>query len=186
MQEKDVPSNARVSKKSSEPNGAMWVPRLSAPPEVLGIFSSPCKGKKSDDLKQIDCQVFLQQRWVYSGSAERRWATRKPCTGRERALSRRGRGRREGCGRQSAAFRWLSPCLERRGVLLPDGLCHCCRAGELPVLVSQLYLILPINSLHWVVLVQERILPGQGAQLNKQDLFSFKKLLLFFFLNLFN
>ena len=24
----------------------------------------------SIDLKQIDCQLFLQQRWVYSGSAE--------------------------------------------------------------------------------------------------------------------
>ena len=34
-----------------------------------GAFSGPCRDKKSDGLKHIDCQVFLQQRWAYSGSA---------------------------------------------------------------------------------------------------------------------
>ena len=42
---------------------------------------------------------------------------------------------------ESSAFHWLSPCQERRGApLLPVGLCSYHRK-ELPLLVSQLYLI---------------------------------------------
>lgn len=51
------------------------------------------------------------------------------------------------------------------------------QGSRAPVLVSQIYLrFLLINFLHWVVLAQDKILPGQSAQLNKQDQFSFKKL----------
>ena len=45
------------------------------------------------------------------------------------------------------------------------------------ILASRVYLrFLLINFLHWVVLAQDRILPGQRAQLNNQNQFSFKKL----------
>ena len=37
---------------------------------VSFIISFPNKLIHGDDLKQIDCQVFLRQRWVYLGSAE--------------------------------------------------------------------------------------------------------------------
>lgn len=39
-------------------------------PETLGVFFGSCTGHQNIDLKQIDCQIFLQQKWVYSGSAE--------------------------------------------------------------------------------------------------------------------
>ena len=40
------------------------------------------------------------------------------------------------------AFYWLSPCQKRRGLFfILVGLCYCNRAWELPLLVSQLYLI---------------------------------------------
>ena len=45
-----------------------------------------------------------------------------------------------------------------------------------PILASRVYLrFLLINFLHWVVLAQDRILPGQGAQLDNHNQFSFKK-----------
>ena len=40
------------------------------------------------------------------------------------------------------AFHWFSPCWERRGdFILSVGLCYHHRECELPLLVSQLYLI---------------------------------------------
>ena len=45
-------------------------PVFSLAPEPLGVFFSPCTGHQNVDLKQIDCQIFLQERWIYSGSAE--------------------------------------------------------------------------------------------------------------------
>ena len=38
-------------------------PRRSLNPVLLGLYGGV-------DLKQIDCQLFLQPEWVYSGSAE--------------------------------------------------------------------------------------------------------------------
>ena len=38
--------------------------------------------------------------------------------------------------RESMAFYWLSPCQERRVILLPLGLCYHHRARELPILAS--------------------------------------------------
>ena len=38
--------------------------------ELLGVFSGPCTGHQNVDPKQIDCQIFLPQRWVNLGSAE--------------------------------------------------------------------------------------------------------------------
>ena len=44
--------------------------------------------------------------------------------------------------RESMVFHWLSPCWERRGdFLLPVGLCFHHRECELPLMVSQFYLI---------------------------------------------
>ena len=31
-------------------------------PETLGVFSGSCTGDQNIDLKQIGCQIFLQQR----------------------------------------------------------------------------------------------------------------------------
>ena len=33
-------------------------------PETLGVFSGSCTGDQNIDLKQIGCQIFLQQRGV--------------------------------------------------------------------------------------------------------------------------
>ena len=38
-------------------------------PELLRIFSGPHMGYRNIDLKQIDRQVFLQQKWICSVSA---------------------------------------------------------------------------------------------------------------------
>ena len=45
-------------------------PVSSPAPELLRIFSGLHMGYKNIDLKQIDWQLFLQQRWVYSGLTE--------------------------------------------------------------------------------------------------------------------
>ena len=37
--------------------------------ELLKVFSDPCIGHQTVDLKQMDFQIFLQQGWVYLGSA---------------------------------------------------------------------------------------------------------------------
>lgn len=39
-------------------------------PGPFGVLSGPLVGHPDVNLKQVDCQVFLQQRWIYSGSAE--------------------------------------------------------------------------------------------------------------------
>ena len=73
------------------------------------------------DLKQIDCQIFLQQKWICSGSAENcnlgcatmmshvqvsTWQGKETVfTGRKRKL--------EGYSKLSLAFHWLSPYQER-------------------------------------------------------------------------
>lgn len=133
------------------------------------------------DLKQIDCQVFLQRRWAYSGSAGKYSSGSatvvshgSSSTARERECfcGEEGGG---GCGRQSVAVHWPRLCRKEKSSsswALPLS-----QGRRAPVLVSQVYLrFLLINFLHWVVLAQDRILPGQRAQLNKQDRFSFKKL----------
>ena len=38
--------------------------------ESAGVISGPSMSHQNVDLKQIDCQIFLQPRWAYSGSAE--------------------------------------------------------------------------------------------------------------------
>ena len=58
------------------------------------------------DLKQIGCQIFLQQRWVYSGPAETCssgsatmvWATCSPCTARDDECFYRGKRKLGGGG----------------------------------------------------------------------------------------
>ena len=37
--------------------------------KLLKVFSDPCIGHQTVDLKQMDFQIFLQQGWVYLGSA---------------------------------------------------------------------------------------------------------------------
>ena len=38
--------------------------------ELLGIFYGPCTGHQTVGLKEIHCQLSLQRRWIYLGSAE--------------------------------------------------------------------------------------------------------------------
>ena len=94
------------------------------------------------DLKQRDYQIFLQQTYVYSGSAENckyqqaMWRTMKgDLFSREEKETGKA-----GVNKENMAFYWLSPCQERRGVFLLLGLCYCCRVWELPFLVSWLSL----------------------------------------------
>ena len=64
---------------------------------------------------------------------------------RQKPSSKRGKASWVGVGvivnKVSMAFHWLSPCRQRKGVLLSFGLCYHQRAWELPLLVSQLYFI---------------------------------------------
>ena len=81
-------------------------------------------------------QIFLQQRWLYSGSAENRSSI--PATRVSHVQVPKGQGMKSifiegkrklgGLSKQvSMAFQWLSPCQEgRRVFLLPAALCYCC------------------------------------------------------------
>ena len=115
------------------------------------IYSTNIEHLTNVDLKQRDCQIFLQQRWIYCRSAENcnsgsatmvshMWGLAGQ--GKETAFIEEKEVRRAIVNKQSVAFHWLSPCWERRGVfLLPVGLCCPHRVWELPLLVSGLYLI---------------------------------------------
>ena len=110
--------------------------------EHLWVFTGPCMDHQNIDLKQRDYQIFLQQTYVYSGSAENckyqqaMWRTMKgDLFSREEKETGKA-----GVNKENMAFYWLSPCQERRGVFLLLGLCYCCRVWELPFLVSWLSL----------------------------------------------
>lgn len=86
------------------------------------------------DLKQIDCQLFLQKRWVYMDQQRIAFHSLQPwrATGtspcaKERVslrVTRKGecfyRGERKLGGltanKEPLAFDWLSPCQQRRGI----------------------------------------------------------------------
>ena len=100
-------------------------------PVLLGLYGGA-------DLKQTECQIFLQQRWVYSGAAGNSNSGSKTMVSRMqvshnkgmRTLLQKGKGSWEGFSKQSWwLFYWLSPCQERRGVLLPVELCYDLRQG---------------------------------------------------------
>ena len=98
-----------------------------------------------------DYQTFLDQRWVYSGSAQKSSlgsATMGshiliPTSSGRRTLNTDGQRRWEATvSKESTAFHWLSPRQERRGIsLLPFGLCSYHSVWDIPLLVSQLYFI---------------------------------------------
>ena len=96
---------------------------------------------------------FLHERWVYSESAENVnfgvcnhiESLQVPKEQEKEKAFKRGKASWVGVGgivnKGSMAFHWLSPCRQRKGVLLSFGLCYHQRAWELPLLVSQLYFI---------------------------------------------
>lgn len=96
-------------------------------------------------LKQIDCQIFPQQRWIYWGLANNYNLASATivshgephpslCRARKGELFYRGKEEVEGTRvKEFIAFHQMSACHEKRGVfLLPAGF---------PLLVSWLYLI---------------------------------------------
>ena len=98
------------------------------------------------NLKQMDCQIFLWQKWIYSGSAENcnlgsatmmSHVQVSTWQGKETVFTERKR-KLEGYSKLRA---WLFTgwVLARKEVLV--GLRCLCRVWELPLLVSQLYLI---------------------------------------------
>ena len=131
----------------------------------------------SVDLKQIDCHIFLQQRWVYLGSTENCNSASTtivrcvqiPLVTREKEhFLQRWKWSWEGyINKEPMAFHWLSPCWEKGGTfLLPVELSYCHRVWELPILVSQIFLIrfLFVHfyiSLFWPSSFSESILVNQ-------------------------
>ena len=79
------------------------------------------------DLKQTECQIFLQQRWVYLESSENCDSGSVPTVstcrfpqGKGRVLSKQGKGSWQDYVQQKACgFPWLSPYWSRRIFLLP-------------------------------------------------------------------
>ena len=67
-----MPANCRVGKKAVGNRGLnCWShTHLPTSPGVFRCFLWSLYGFQNVDIKQIDCQIFLQERWVYSGSAE--------------------------------------------------------------------------------------------------------------------
>ena len=105
-----------------------------------GIGQHACSLPRFVDLKQIDGQIFLQQRWVYSETAEN-------CNSRSVNMVCRvqvptwpwkgtwqgGKGNWEGCSQQRVHGFSLAPCWERWGVFLfPFGLCYHPRGESFP------------------------------------------------------
>ena len=89
--------------------------------------------------ENINCQIFLQQRWVYLGSAENYSLGSEamvsyvqiPCTARrgECDYRREKEAGRAAVEKGSMTFHWLSPGQGRRRVcLLPVALCYPLRA----------------------------------------------------------
>ena len=138
IQEKDIPLNSRVVEKNSE---WQWTGFVGSVPVCLS-------NQWNVDLKKIECQIFLHQRWVYSGSAENCNSGSAPVVSpcktlhsrrRRMLLYREKEAGRAAVNKESMASYWLRPCQERRGVfLLPLGLCYLHRVWELLLLVSQL------------------------------------------------
>ena len=93
------------------------------------------------DLKQIYYQLFLQNKWVYlgsaknynSGSATMASHMQVPCTAREGECFYRGEKEvgRAIVNKESMTFHWLSYCQERRG-------------GLFSFLLSPYYLFFPL------------------------------------------
>lgn len=83
-------------------------------------------GHQNVNLKQIDCQIFLQSRWAYSGSVENCSLgpvtvgshVQSPCIAREEELFYKGENeaRMATVNEESMAFHWISLCQEGRGV----------------------------------------------------------------------
>ena len=69
---KDRPANCKVGKKAVGNSGLnCWShTRLPTSPGIFRCFLWLLNSFQNADIKQIDCQIFLQERWVYSGSAE--------------------------------------------------------------------------------------------------------------------
>ena len=83
----------------------MGVERLS-----LNNFTNPLVRKKTADLKLIESQIFIQQRWVYSRSAETEIQDLQPCTAPKAKgkwiLSSKGKGHWEGYSKKEKSL-WL-------------------------------------------------------------------------------
>lgn len=85
IQEKHLPLNSRISRKSSEQQKGPIVgttPVCSPVLESSGVSSGPCKGHQNVDLKQIECEIFLKQRCLFGISNELQFGFRshgKPC-----------------------------------------------------------------------------------------------------------
>ena len=82
-------------------------------------------GHQNVDLKQIDCQIFLQSRWAYSGSVEN--CSLGPVTvgshvqvlalpGKKNSYKGGKEARMATVNEESMAFHWMSLCQEGRGV----------------------------------------------------------------------
>ena len=95
------------------------------------------------DLKQIDCQIFLQPRWICSDHQRivvwglQPWGATCKSPKKKEDHFYRGEGRKDTgrttVNKEFTAFHWLSPCQERRKVFPhPAGFCYCQRAGERP------------------------------------------------------
>lgn len=69
------------------------------------------------DLKQVNCQLFLQQRWIYWGSVN--MSHMQLLQGRGRRMLERKRKMGGIVNKESGTIHKLSPCQERRVSLLP-------------------------------------------------------------------
>ena len=157
----DILSNTGVSEKAVN-NNKLYCGYLTYFVQQPWSFSSPCAGHQNVDLKQTNCQIFLQKKKKkLILNQQRIWglqtwqATYKPlhCKGRRALLWKEEEIVRAAVHKEPLVFHWPSSCNKRKGVcLLPLGLCfhHC--AWDLPSLVSQLYIIevLFINKLLFI------------------------------------
>ena len=111
-------------------------------------------GHQNIDLKQIDCQIFLQKRWVYSYNRQLQFQV---CSHGEPHESLAWQGKdnsfiegkkkveRAMVNKNFVAFHWLSSCQEKRGVfLLPSGLCYFLMGAPLSGLLTLLKRFLSI------------------------------------------
>lgn len=87
--------------------------------EHLWVFTGPCMDCQNIDLKQRNCQIFLQQTYIYSGSAGNCKYQQAMCRAMKGDLSSREEKEagRAGVNKENTAFYWLSPCREMKRAL---------------------------------------------------------------------
>lgn len=116
----DILSNTGVSEKAVN-NNKLYCGYLTYFVQQPWSFSSPCAGHQNVDLKQTDCQIFLQKKKKFNfestenlGSANMASYIQAPALQGKESTFMEGRGNCEGCSPQRALGFSLAQFLQQK------------------------------------------------------------------------